>query len=290
MLIPAALSEQFLRENMRYKFLLLLPVSLISFACKKDKGPASPAPPTPPRPAVLLKDIEIPNLPSPYYHFEYTTAGRFAFASFASDAARYDFVYDGDRISEMRNNILVNKDRLQYYYDTEGRVSFIQYTDSSGIFYAESFFTYDGQKLIKVERFHKREPGPGTVVDRVMEMAYNADGNLLELTDHRPVINGQNESTVADRFEQYDNKVNVDGFSRLHPDFFEHLFLLPGVQLQKNNPGKEIRTGDGMNYEVTYTYTYNAGNAPLTRKGDGVFTNGANTGQRFQTNSFYSYY
>jgi len=272
---------------MRYKYLLLVTVSVVWFSCKKEKGTTSPTPPTP---AVLLKDIVIPNLPSPYYHFEYTTTGKFAVASFASNFARYDFVYNGDRISEMRANILVNKDRLQYSYDNEGRVLFIQYTDSLGFFYAESFFTYDGEKLVKVERFHKRVPGPGTVVDRVMEMVYNDDGNLIELRDHRPAIDGQNESTVVDRFEQYDDKVNVDGFSRLHPDFFEHLFILPGVQLQKNNPGKETRTGDGTNYQVSYTYTYNANKAPLTRTGDAVFTNGANAGQRFHTNSIYSYY
>jgi len=224
-------------KNMRCKYLLLGIVPLVLLSCKKEKGTTGPTPPPPP--AVLLKDIVIPNLPSPYYHFEYNTTGTISFASFASDLTRYDFVYDGGRISEMRNNIIVNKDRLQYTYDNEGRVLFIQYTDSLGAFYAESFFTYDGQKLVKAERFHKREPGPGTVIDRVMTMAYNADGNLQELTDYRPAIDGQNESTFVDRFEQYDNKINVDGFGRLHPDFFEHLFILPGVQLQKIIPGKK---------------------------------------------------
>jgi hypothetical protein len=273
---------------MRRKYVWLVTVSFLLFSCKKDTNMNDPAPA--PKLAVLLKDIVIPNLPAPYYHFEYTATGQFAFASFASDLTRYDFIYNGDKISEMRNNIIVNKDRLQYSYDSEGRVSFIQYTDSTGAFFAESFFTYDGPRLVKAERFHKREPGPGTVVDRVMEMAYNADGNLLQLTDHRPAMNGQSETTVVDRFEQYDNKINVDGFSRLHPDFFEHLFILPGVQLQKNNPGKEIRTGDGTNYEVNYSYTYNANDAPLKRTGDLVITNGANAGQRFQTSSIYTYY
>src|SRR5262245_9059285 len=277
---------------MRYKYLLFLIVPVALFSCKKETETANPPllPPDPMTPVVLLKDIVIPNLPSPYYHFEYTANGKIAFASFASELTRYDFAYDGDRISEMRNNILVNKDRLQYSYDNAGRVLFIQYLDSTGAFFAESFFTYDGQKLIKAERFHKREPGPGTVIDRTMTMTYNADGNLSELTDHRPAINGQNESTVIDRFEQYDNKINVDGFGRLHPDFFEHLFILPGVQLQKNNPGRETRTGDGINYQVGYTYTYNDRNAPLTKKGEVILTNGPNAGQRFQTNSIFSYY
>jgi hypothetical protein len=45
--------------------------------------------------------------------------------------------------------------------------------------------------------------------------------------------------TTVDLFEQYDNKVNVDGFSLIHDDFFDHLVLLPGVQLQKGNPGRQ---------------------------------------------------
>ena len=55
------------------------------FSCKKEKyiPPVSPTP-DPVIPAVLLKDIEIPNLLSPYYHFEYDTAGGVVFVSFAS--------------------------------------------------------------------------------------------------------------------------------------------------------------------------------------------------------------
>jgi len=269
---------------------LLLPIITLSIlvSCKKETAIITTDPPPPA--VALLKDIVVSHLPSPYYHFEYSTTGRIVFASFASDFTRYEFVYQGDRLTEMRNNILVNKDRLEYNYDNAGRVQFIQYKDSTGEFFAESFFSYDGSKLVKVERFHKRQ-GPGTVTDRVMTLTYDANGNLYELTDHRPATDdGQVESTTVDRFEQYDDKVNVDAFSLLHPDFFEHLYLLPVVQLQKNNPGKETRTGDGINYQVDYTYTYSAKNVPLTKTGDAVFTNGNDVGKRFQTSTVYSYY
>jgi len=73
-------------------------------------------------------------------------------------------------------------------------------------------------------------------------------------------------------------ELNVDGFSLIHNEFFDHLFLLHGVQLQKNNPGKETRTGDGVNYTVDYTYTYDSRNAPLTKKGDLLMLNGATGG------------
>src|SRR6185437_8746741 len=273
--------------DMRYRYLFLLMIPLVMYGCKKEKGIMDPPSPPPASP-VLLKDIVIPNLPSPYYHFEYDTSGKVKFVSFASELTRYDIFYEGGRISEMRNNILVNKDRLQYSYDNEGKVFLIQYADSAGVVFARSFFTYAGQQLIKAERFHKT--AGGFVIDRTMTMQYDTNNNLLELTDHRPPFDGQTEATFIDRFGQYDDKISVDGFSRLHPDFFEHLFLLPGVQLQKNNPGKETRTGDGINYEINYTYTYSNMNAPLTQAGEVTITNGANPGQKFHTSATYTYY
>ena len=275
---------------MHYKNLLLLIVPVVLFSCKKRDGTNNPQPIPPGStfPAVLLKDIVISSLPSPYYHFEYDATGKVNFVSFASDFTRYNVFYNGDRITEMQNNILVNKDRLQYLYDNEGRVFLIQYADSTGAVFTRSLFTYDGQKLVKIERLHRQ--GTGFIIDRIMAMVYDADGNLQELTDHRPAFDGQNESTVIDRFEQYDNKINVDGFSLLHPDFFEHLFLLPGVQLQKNNPGRETLTGDGLHLKADYTYTYNNKNLPLIKISEITIKNGVDSGRIVHGNTVYTYY
>ena len=144
------------------------------------------------------------------------------------------------------------------------------------------------EKLIKIER--EKKFGDAFVTDKIMTMSYHADGNLKELTYHYLPFNGSAEQTYTDHFEQYDNKVNVDEFSLIHNEFFDHLVLLPGLQLQKNNQGKEYRTGDAPNYTIDYTYTYNDKNCPLNKKGDLVFTTGPDTGKRFETNSFYSYY
>ncbi|HEX3167771.1 MAG TPA: hypothetical protein VHQ93_15990, partial [Chitinophagaceae bacterium] len=111
-----------------------------------------------------------------------------------------------------------------------------------------------------------------------------------ELTYHYFAFNGQTDAVFTDRFEKYDNKINVDGFGLLHNEFFDHLVLLPGVQLQKNNPGKETRTGNAENYAVNYIYTYNEKNLPLTKKGNLTILTGNNAGQQFETNSVFSYY
>jgi hypothetical protein len=200
----------------------------------------------------------------------------------------YEVVYNGDRISEMKSNSVENKDKLQYFYDNEGRVNSINYADSTGIVYERIFLTYNGRKLIKLDR--ELKSGSGFIIDKTMTFSYQADGNLQELKEHRPPINGQNDATYVDRFEQYDNKINTDGFSLVHDEFFDHLILLPGVQFQKNNPGKLTHTGDGPNYNVDYTYTYNDKNLPLTKTGELIYLTGPDAGKRFEINSTFTYY
>ncbi len=254
-------------------------------ACRDDATVTAPPPTT----SVLLKDIVISRLPSPYYHFEYDGQGNVSSVSFASGLTTYDVTYAGGRITEMSNNTIVNHDRLVYVYDDAGRVTAIRETDESGVVFTALFFTYEGEKLIGLER-DRRVTG-GFIIDKTMSLSYSPDGNLLELTEHRPAIDGvQPETTVHDRFEHYDNGINVDGFSLIHDDFFDHLVLLPAVQLQKSNPGRVIRTGDADNYTVDYTYTYDVRNRPLTTLGDLVFTTGSNAGQHFQVGSVFCYY
>src|SRR3954470_8355187 len=130
-----------LRHLLRHLFLSIALAALS--ACSGDAAPTSP---NPPGPSVLLEDIVVPNLPSPYYHFEYDGAGRVDFASFASDFTRYDVKYDGGRISELRNDILVNHDRLTYSYDAAGRVDEVSYVDASGATFARVHLHYDGRQ------------------------------------------------------------------------------------------------------------------------------------------------
>ena len=53
---------------------MLAVILVISFSCKKDRREtpySPPIPPVTPPPTVLLKDIVIPHLPSPFHAFEY---------------------------------------------------------------------------------------------------------------------------------------------------------------------------------------------------------------------------
>ena len=237
---------------------------------------------------VRLRDVVISNLPSPYYHFEYDTAGRVSFASFASELRMYEVAYDGGRISEMRSLGAGSSERLEYSYDNVGRVGAVRYVDATGRVYTIVHFTYAGPRLVGLER--ERTESAGVIVDKTMAFSYYADGNLLEITEHRPPIDGQQESTLIDHFEQYDDGINVDGFGLIHDEFFDHLILLPGVRLQQGNPGRVTHTGDGLNYRVDYAYAYDDGNRPLTKRGEATLLNGPDAGRTFQLHTAFSYY
>jgi hypothetical protein len=282
-----------MRTHGRHRTLATLATALAMIvACSGYDSPTDPGTTTSPPPApVLLKDVVIDRLPSPFYHFAYDASSRIIDASYASGTDRYQVDYQGDRIRQIRNVGISNLDHIVYAYDDAGRVGGVRYVDAQGGTFTVVIFTYDGSgKLTGVER-SQRVPG-GLIIDKTMALTYYADGNLETLTEHRPPIDGvQSDATNVTRFEQYDTGTNVDGFSLIHDDFFDHLVLLPGVQLQKNNPRKETRTGDGLTYSVDYTYGYDAdGKRPLTKRGDLVITSGTDTGRHVPTSSVFSYY
>jgi hypothetical protein len=80
-------------------------------------------------------------------------------------------------MSEMRNDILVNKDRLEYIYDGTGKLETVIYTDSTGIAYTRVDFIYDGQRIAKIQR--QKKSGADFIIDKTMTMTYHPDGNLL---------------------------------------------------------------------------------------------------------------
>jgi len=278
-------------KKMHHLYLLLLLVPAISFSCKKDETPVPPQdPPLNPVNGVLLKDVVIPLLPSPYYHFEYGTDGKPSGASFASGLYIYDILYSGDRINEMKSNIALQQFTQQYTYDNTGKVSMIGYVNAAGEMYRRIYFTYNGQKLFKAERQVKTDSG--FIAEKKTFFNYRADGNLFEKLVHRLPIPaaGQTEIVYSEWFDQYDDKINTDDFSLLHDEFFDHLILLPGVQFWKNNPLRLTHIGNDINYKIDYTYTYNDKNAPLVKTGNLLWLSGADSGKRFEEKTFYSYY
>ena len=242
----------------------------------------------PPAPAPLLKDVVIPNLPSPYYHFEYDAAGRMTTVAFASGLTTYDVAYDHDRITGLNARAIAKGEQLSYFYGNEGEVAAIKEIDGGGTNFTNIILTYTGPFLTQVE--HDRRVDGGFVIDRVMTLTYYQDGNVRDITDHRLAVEGQTESTTIDHFEGYDGRTNVDGFSLLHTDFFDRVYLLPAVRLQRGNPARVTHVGDGINYVVDYRYTYDGAGRPLQKDGTLTYTNGPDAGRQFQVQSVFSYY
>jgi len=273
------------------KTLWIVACTLFFISCKKDHNPIHHYPPPAQEKKILLKDITIPHLPSPYYHFGYNSDSLVSRADFASGYTIYDVIYSGNKISEMRNNIIVNHDTLRYVYDNTGKVVMLKFINQSNVLYRLVFFTYQGKLVTKIE-WDRKVANVGFLIDRTLTFTYQPDGNVQTINEHRPAHDGIAEYNALTKFDQYDNKINVDDFSLIHDGIHDHLFLLQGFRLQKNNPRKEtFSAGVGQTaYTVNYTYTYNADNTPSLKSGDLLFSDGSQAGQRFQTSTFYTYY
>lgn len=275
---------------MRNPFRGLLLVAAMGCVSEPDvtyptSPPATP-PPSPPSIAdARIRQIDVPNLPSPQYRFEYDSSGRVTFASYSSDARTYDIQYEGNRIAGMTTRRF-SPERLAYSYDVTGRAILVTYADTAGV-YVRVHLAYAGDRLVRLER--ERLIEGAFQVEKRLYFTYDAVGNLSVLTDQRLPVGGQTAAMVVDRFEGYDWEINVDGFSLIHTESADHLILLPGVRLQSGNPAAVTRSGSGLNYHIDYTYTYDRDGRPLTKHGEVVVLSGANAGQRFQTDAAFSY-
>jgi hypothetical protein len=275
---------------MRTSTLLGLTIALAATqACLDSQAPIGQPGDGGGRPApVPLQDVAVTNLPSPYYHFEYDSGGRISRVSFASGFLIYDVGYQDGRIAELRNISLANMDRLRYLYDGAGRVETVDYVHSTDTVFARVRLTYDGDRLIRLDR--ERMLDSGFTIEKTLSFSYSADGNLQEIVDHRPALNGQPATTTVDRFEQYDDNVNVDAFGLIHNDFFDHVVLLPDVALQRGNPAREFFSGGSVDYRFDYTYTYDEQKRPLTKAGTATILTGPDSGRTIPLSTTFSYY
>jgi hypothetical protein len=280
---------------MKSKYLLLAFSLVLLMSCEKEtapqpgSGPNNPPPPPPPT-LIKVKDVTLSHLPSPYYHLEYNNDGQITIADFSSGLLHYEVNYTGKNISFMQNNTASSqKDKLEYEY-TNGVVTLIKVVDKNGVNTRKCFITYnDSHQLTRLD-WEVKVAILGFVSEETQEFSYHPDGNVNEIKNHYFNAGSLTESRYTDTYDEYDNKPNPDGFSLIHSSAIHHLILLPAVTIQVNNAKHQRRTGDGVNFDLHYVYTYDAAGRPSMKNGDFVYTNGPTNGQHVPIETFYSYY
>jgi hypothetical protein len=275
---------------MTYRIILLtISFAIVLVSCSKKDVNHNPVNPVQPNRKILLKDIVIPRLPSPYYHFEYGEDSLVRKADFSSGYFMYDVLYNGGRISEMRNNILVNHDTLRYVYDNAGRLSTVNFINQENVLKRHVVFNYKEGKVSQIIWDHKVDNGE-FITDRTLTFTYHPDDNLKDMTDFRPAVPGADEINFTTHFDDYDDQINVDDFTMIHDGIHDHLLVLPQLHLQKNNARKQWVTGIVDEYTVKYTFTYNVDDTPIQKSGELLFTGGSLAGKTFSLSTRYSYY
>ena len=281
---------------MNTKYLLWVCFALLVISCRKGTGPAdAPKQPDPlpaDIPSVQLKDMSVSSLPSPHYHFSYNDSGYITQVSHASGLTFYDISYTGGKISKIETNkdlpFDINKDRLEYEY-SNGYPVVIRVTDKNGVFYRKCSLTFQPSHQLQKLTWEVNM-GTGFTLEQTLEFSYYPDSNLKEIAFHDYPVGPQTELIYTNRFENYDNKVNADGFSLLHTHLHHPIFL-PAIKLQLNNPGKDIRTGTKtLSYEANYTYTYDSAGRPLVKSGPIKWTAPQGGSGEFQSVTTFSYY
>lgn len=271
---------------MSTRLILLLVAILCLAACRKDKCPDEPSPgPVIPKPindipVVKLRTMSVDKLPSPWYEFSYDQEGYITKLTHSSGLIFYDIDYLNDRVRTLHANRgvtgNVNKDILRYTYSDSLAVS-ITVTDINKHIYRKALLTYTPQNRLQRLTWQV-DTGNNVLVDeQTLTFSYYPDGNLRTIDFHHLPVAPFMETRYTDHFEKYDNKENADGFALLHTPL-HHPVLLPSVRLQRNNPGRYYRTGQGATFDARYTYTYDAAGRPLLKTGPVTFkeTNGTN--------------
>ena len=273
---------------MKTAFLLVLTLLFATISCRKEKI-GHPDPPSTGVALLKLKDVTVNNLPSPYYHFEYNDTGNITLAEFSAGIKSYQVTYAGKDIASMLNTADPgNNVKLDYVYNN-GDLIAVVVKSMNGDVLRHCIISYSpGQQLQEID-WDLRDGNIGFYLEQSMKFSYYPDGNLMQMVTHNYPVGAQTEATYTDRFENYDDHVNVDAFSLLHTSPHD-LILLPGLKLQLNNPRRVIHTGDGVNFDINYTYSYDAMKRPTSKTGDVTVTNGSAAGQHYESRTAFSYY
>ena len=271
---------------MKKHYLVILACLILAVSCKKHGADSQP-PVTDAR-SILLKEVTVSSLPSPYFQFAYDNAGFITHIDFASQLFSWQVQYKNNRVIRLINTNF-NKDTLEYTY-VNNRVAIIRHTSSqNGQLLSQYDFTYDNTGLLQQMRWWAfPQPGSDSVLSRKVNLVYYATGNLQEYDDYNLDTANTLVLTSTSKFTNYDEGVNVDDFYLLK-NFFDDFLFLPQVKLQKNNPAHETIQTPNTDYAIDYTYKYNTNKLPFEKDYIISITRGTNTGQQYAEKDQFTY-
>ncbi|PWU00317.1 MAG: hypothetical protein C5B52_09120 [Bacteroidetes bacterium] len=236
---------------------------------------------------VLLKDVNIERLPSPYFTFQYDNSGFVTHVDFASKMIGWRVQYENNRVIRMVDS---NGDSLNYSYDKNQVISIRHTKAASGEKTWHYEFIYYNSELLKEIKYWSFANGStDSVLSRKVDLQYSPDNNLTEYDDFNVDANGSLSLVARVKFTGYDNGKNVDDFYLLK-NFFEDFLYLPQIKLQRNNPALQMYEGAVEDFTFEYKYSYNGDNIPVEKNANVSITRGPNTGQKFTSRSQYTYY
>ncbi|MBC7830168.1 MAG: hypothetical protein H7122_20665 [Chitinophagaceae bacterium] len=261
-----------------------------TISCKKDNDalqpPDLPAPIDDAR-TVLLKEVVVQSLPSPYFHFTYDSLKYVTQINFASGFSIYSVEYENKRVKKMTN--FITGSSILYSYSNNHVSEINEFSASTGDKkFCYKLFYNSGNQLVQILWFEFFSNSNGELYKK-SELACHTDGNLAEIDHHFRTSPGQLSLGKKEKFSNYDNKTNVDDFYLIE-DFFDTYLFLPQVKLQRNNPQRQQISGTSNDYDIVYTYDYQ-NDLPVKRTGM-VTQTGRNGGgvQPIQITHMYNYY
>jgi hypothetical protein len=260
---------------------------LISSNCRKKDHVDDLKPNAEDSRAVLLKDIEMQGLPSPYFHFEYDALHYITNISFGSDFLKYHVEYENKRVKSLTNTI--TNTSLHYSYK-KGQVSNIdEFSGSTGRLVISYRLDYNENNQLTQVLWYQYSVNGEVFPYKKAELSYHTDGNLKSVNWYTTSSSGPLIWSSKTEFTNYDNNTNVDDLILLKTFYyFDDYLFLPHVRLQKNNPLKEYITTPTTEYDVSYTYKYQNG-LPAARTAV-TTTKGGNGQGPIQYTDRYSYY
>lgn len=230
---------------------------------------------------IRLKEISVQGLAASYVKCTYDERGFVTDMGYESGNFQYKIEYRDSRISRMVNSAFAENDTLLYFY-TGKNVSRIDWIVPGNGKKQELALYYDNKNRLVQLNFRKTSFNN---IFKKMLFFYNSDNNMIRCEIYYDLGNGLFKTNTY-LFEQFDDKQNVFS-SDLLKEY--HLYFLPQVKLQQNNPLSSRLLGINNDFVSWNNFQYN-NNIPVIKTTIMKQTRGAGVGVIRTGTTFYKYY